>query len=78
MGVKIDYLKEPEYIIMLMSSCGMLENVGANKTCFFLQGDNIMKRLPKYPELVYNHFLYKDAVDTHDSSRIFSTAMEEI
>ena len=31
----------------------------------------------KYPELVYSHFSYRDTVDYHNSSRMFSIVMEE-
>ena len=31
----------------------------------------------KYPELVFNHFQYRDAVDAHNGSRMFPIALEE-
>ena len=34
-------------------------------------------RKTKYPELMYNHFSYQDAVDSHNSSRMVPIAMEE-
>ena len=31
----------------------------------------------EYPELIYNHFQYRDAVDAHNSSRMYPIALEE-
>ena len=59
-GVKVENhcLKEPEYIMMLMSSYGTLARVGGDKKRVWMNEES---RAPveatiKYPELVFNHF----------------------
>lgn len=61
----------------LMSSYGTLEMVGEDKTRNFIRDNTTIQKTIKYPELIYNHFSYRDAVDAHNSSKIYPTAMEE-
>ena len=79
-GVKVEvhWLKDSEYEMMLMSSYGTLERVGGEKKRVWM---NKGSRTPveatiKYPELVINHFQYRDAVDIHNGSRIYPVALE--
>ena len=80
-GVKVEIhcLKEPEYVMMLMSSYGTLERVGGDKKRVWTNegGGAPIERTIKYPELVFNHFQYRDAVDAHNGSRMFPIALEE-
>ena len=77
-NVQVHCLKEPEYVMMLMSSYGTLEKVGDEKSRIWSEGNNITKETTiKYPELVYFHFQYRDAVDAHNSSRMFPVALKE-
>ena len=75
--VELHCLKEPDYTMTLMSSYGTLEKVGEEKSRKYIQDNASVEKKIKYPELIYNHFSYRDAVDSHNSSRIFPIAMEE-
>ena len=65
--------------MMLMSSYGTLEKVGDDKNRIWKEDNTSTTKETtfKYPELVYNHFQYRDAVDAHNSSRMFPVALEE-
>ena len=77
-SVEIHCLKESEYVMMLVSSYGTLEKVGDEKSRIWSEDNKITKETAiKYPESVYNHFQYCDAVDAHNSSRMFPVALEE-
>ena len=78
-NVQVHCLKEPEYVMMLMSSYGTLERVGENKKRVWTNegGRAPIKKTIKYPELVYNHFHYMDAVDAHNGSQMFPISLEE-
>ena len=75
--VELHCLKEPDYTMTLMSSYGTLERVGDEKARNYIEGNATVEKKIKYPELIYNHFSYRDAVDSHNSSRMFPIAMEE-
>ena len=75
--IEIHCLKEPNYTMMLMSSYGTLELTDEENTRNYQENNqNIVKRI-KYPELVYNHYQYRDSIDAHNSSRMFPIVMEE-
>ena len=80
-GVKVEVhcLKEPEYVMMLVSSYSTLERVGEEKKRVWMNkgGRAPIEARIKYPELVFNHFQYRDAVDAHNGSRMFPIALEE-
>ena len=79
-NVEIYYLKEPDYVMMLMASHGTLERVRDEKNRIWTHmGDpNTIKTNSKYPELVHNHFQYQDSVDAHNGSRMCTIAFKEI
>ena len=78
-NVQVHCFKEPEYVMMLMSSYGTLERVGEDKKRVWTNegGRAPIEKTIKYPELVYNHFQYRDAVDAHNGSRMFPISVEE-
>ena len=63
--------KEPSYILSLMSTYRTTEQLGEEK-----DRDESNTKV-KYPEVVHNHYKYKDAVDSHNGSRMFPLALEE-
>jgi hypothetical protein len=66
-------MKEEDYVMMLMSTYGTLTRVGDDKIRTI---DN--QRLTfKYPEVIHNHYQYRDAVDSHNARRMAPIAMEE-
>eukprot|EP00934_Nitzschia_sp_Nitz4_P007490 Nitzschia sp. Nitz4//scaffold526_size3785//2112//3756//NITZ4_009261-RA/size3785-processed-gene-0.3-mRNA-1//1//CDS//3329553959//7480//frame0 len=70
-------MKEPDYIMSLMSSYGTLTRSGEEKKRIYTEGSDKRQKTFKYPEVVRNHFLYRDAVDAHNSSRMDPIALEE-
>ncbi len=64
---------------MLMSSYGTLSRVGGDKKRVWMnKGSRVLiEGNIKYPELVFIHFQYRDAVVAHNGSRIFPIALEE-
>ena len=75
--IEIHCLKEPNYTMMLMSSYGTLELTDEEKTRNYQENNQNIVKTIKYPELVYNHYQYRDSIDAHNSSRMFPIAMEE-
>jgi hypothetical protein len=53
-------MKELDYVMSLMSTYGTLEEID--------DGGTIRKNF-KYTEIIYNHFLYRHAVDDHNNKR---------
>jgi Transposase IS4 len=70
-------MKEPDYIMSLMSTYGTMERVGDTKSRNFAVDGHKKSKTFKYPEVVRNHFLYRDAVDAHNSSRMDPISLEE-
>ena len=58
-------MKEPDYVMMLMSTYGTLQRRGEEK-------DRIVDHAKvsfKYPELIFNHYTFRHAVDDHNNRR---------
>ena len=66
-------MKEPDYVMQLMSTYGTLERMGMDRMRRFGNGQLTFK----YPEVVYNHYQYRDSVDNHNASRMYPIALEE-
>lgn len=71
-------LKEPDYVMTIMSTYGTLQRVGADRQRTYQNenGENQSCSFA-YPELVFNHFNYRDAVDANNRDRMFPVALEE-
>jgi hypothetical protein len=69
-------MKEEDYVMMLMSTYGTCLRVGDER--FRTIGNENQRISFKYPELVYNHFQYRDAVDSHNARRMAPIALEEV
>ena len=54
-----------------------MELVGEDKKRIYIENNVSKEKTVKCPELVYNHFQYRDAVDAHNSSRMYPIALEE-
>jgi hypothetical protein len=67
-------MKEPDYVMQLMSTYGTLERLGDDRIRELSDRSRIAF---KYPEVVYNHYRYRDAVDNHNASRMYPIALEE-
>ena len=65
-------MKEPDYVMMLMSTYGTLNHQGEDK-----HGQTNTGRITfKYPEVVHNHYKYRDSVDCHNARRQSPIALE--
>ena len=62
---------------MLISTYGTLNGMGENKKCYLKE--NGVKKTPefRYPEVVYNHYRFKDTIDNHNSFWMHPISMEE-
>lgn len=63
---KIHSMKEPDYVMSLMTTYGTLSRVGCKVTSRKVGNETITFN---YPEVVNNHFKYRHAVDDHNSKR---------
>jgi Transposase IS4 len=65
-------MKEPDYILMMMSTYGTLERIG-NFTQRVVDRHQVTF---KYPEVIRNHYLYRHMVDDHNSKRHAPISLE--
>jgi len=69
----IHCMKEPDYVMMLMSTYGLMERMGEEKRRD-VAGTRVVFR---YPEIIHNHYQYRDAVDSNNARRMQPIALEE-
>ena len=61
-------MKEPDYVMSLMSMCGTNQQSGKETTREWVDGSgNSQDPTFNYPEVVGNHFLYHHSVDDHNN-----------
>lgn len=72
-------MKEPDYVMSLMSSYGTCEEIadGATQRDFQVNGIAVRKKF-YYPEIIYNHFHYRHAVDDHNNKRHQPISIEQV
>ena len=70
----IHAMKEPDYVMSLMSTYGTSQRMGEDQK-WFTSTEGVV--VIKYPEVVVNHFQFWDAVDGHTSARMDLIALEE-
>ena len=63
--------------MMLMSSYGTLSGCGEEKRRHFKVNGEKQEKMFKYPEVVHNHYKYRDCIDNHNSQRMHPLSMEE-
>ena len=70
-------MKEPDYVMQIMSTYGTLGNLGQEQTWHFIV--NGVRRVVKccYPKVVHNHYAYRDVIDNHNLQHMHPTSMEE-
>jgi hypothetical protein len=73
-------MKEPDYVMMLMSTYGTLETHSQRETsrCWKDSNGAVKKKNFKYPEVMDNHFLFRHAVDDHNLRRHAPISFEEV
>ena len=62
-------MKKTDNIMSLLSTYGIMERFGKEKSCSWNE-DSVAKTAKfKYPEVVYNHYKYRHMVDDHNARR---------
>ena len=70
-------MKEPDYVMMLMSTYGMLLSMGETKKQHFTV-DRVKKVAEfNYPEIINNHYKFRDMINNHNSFCMHPISMEE-
>ena len=72
----IHSMKEPDNIMMLMSTYGMTLRLGVMKRRHYtVEGSKNVEF--EYPEIVHNHYKFRDMTDNQNSFRMHPISMEE-
>eukprot|EP00980_Cylindrotheca_fusiformis_P024084 scaffold11524_cov91-Cylindrotheca_fusiformis.AAC.3 len=71
---QIHCMKEPDYVMSLMTSYGTLNRMGRGTK----RNHNGRQVSFQYPEIVHNHFKYRHAVDDHNSKRHQPISLEVV
>ena len=76
-GVKfhVRCIKEPDYFISIMTTYGTTELMGNARRCTYEIDDVKRRKNIVYPEVVYNHFQFSDAVDANNGIQMFPLAL---
>ena len=70
-------MKEPDYIMQIMSTYRTLHEKGPEKKRHFtINGEKVVKTF-HYAEIIHNHYAYRDMIDNHNSERVHPISMEE-
>jgi hypothetical protein len=71
-------MKEPDYIMTLMSTYGTVNEEGDEKKRIFKDADgNDIERTFRYTEVIYNHYQYRHVVDDNNNNRMQPISIEE-
>ena len=70
----IHAMKEPDYVMSLMSTYGTSQRMGDEQKQYTSTAGVVTF---KYPEVVANHFQFRDAVNGHNSARMDPIALKE-
>ena len=62
-------MKESDYIMSLMFSYGTNQRMGKETQREWRSGGSTQRMTFPYPEVICNHFLYRQAVDDHNGKR---------
>ena len=70
-------MKEPDYVMIFMTMYGPLAPFGEGKRHYLVNGVKHVKTF-QYPEVVHNHYQYRDVIDNHNSARMHPISMKEM
>ena len=72
-------MKEPDYLMSLMSMYGTNQQSGKETTHEWVDGSgNSQKTTFNYPELMGTHFLYHHSVDDHNNKQRSPISLEDV
>ena len=70
-------MKETDYVMQIMSTYGMLAMMGEEKHHHVMVSGTKQVITFKYPEVVHNHYWYRDVIGNHNSRQMHPISMEE-
>ena len=70
-------IKEPDYTMLIMSTYGMNATVGEEKKRHYNKDGQKNVTMFVYPEVVHNHYCYRDVIDNHNFARMHPISIEE-
>ena len=70
-------MKETDYIMQIISTYGTLAMMGEEKHHHVMVSGTKQVITYKYPEVVHNHYQYRDMIDNHNSQQMHPIPMEE-
>ena len=62
-------MKEPDYVMMIMTTYGTSVEFGDERNRHYMVNGVKHVTMFRYPEVVYNHYCYRDVIDNHNSFR---------
>ena len=72
-------MKEPDYVMLLMSTYGMNSRDSRKETQHdWKEGGVMMTKMFKYPEVVHNHFQHCHSVNDHNAKRHSPISIEVV
>jgi hypothetical protein len=69
-------MKEPDYVMKLMSTYGTNERVGEGKKRVYKVNGESRQVTFQYPEVVHNHFQYRHVIHDHNAKRHSPISLE--
>ena len=70
-------MKEPDYIMQIMTTHGTMKQLGDQKLRHVMVNGSHQVHSFQYPEVVHNHYQYRDVIDNHNSQHMHPILMEE-
>ena len=70
-------MKEPDYVMQIMTTYGTMKQLGDQKLRHVMVNGSRQVHSFRYPEVVHNHYQYRDVIDNHNSQRMHPISMEE-
>ena len=74
---KLACMKEPDYVLMIMMTYGTLQRVGETHERNYEDQSVKKSKTFQYPEVIFNHYQYRDAVDDNNGARMYPIALEK-
>jgi len=71
-------MKEPDYILSIMSTYGTTERTGKEHICAYMVNGTTRCKFIIYPECITNHYMYRDSVDANNRDQMYLIALEEV
>ena len=69
-------MKEPDYVMMIMTTYSTLGEFGDEERHYMVNGVKHVTTF-RHPEVVHNHYHYRDVIDNLSSYRMHPPSMEE-